>query len=108
MKNMQKQSTDEPLGRCFQLKTMMSYLNCYVASMGFIFKTDVPQMNHFIIRKKSNHFNPRSGPPFPKSINDKSCSDASRASGCGVDQEAGEGVAGAALTHKGVIPGGLQ
>lgn len=46
--------------------------------------------------------------PFPKAINDNSGSDASGASGCGVDQEAGEGVAGAGLTHKGVEPGDLQ
>lgn len=26
-------------------------LNCYIASMGLLFKTDVPQMNHFIIPK---------------------------------------------------------
>lgn len=70
----------------------------HVTSMNMILKTGVPQMNHFISERKKNQISQvrevvvmHSGPL-----------------GCGEDQEAGEGVARAALTNDGVEPADLQ
>lgn len=77
--------------------------------MDTILKTGVPQINHFIIEKKRKiNYYQRSHFSSPQNISKQSGCDAFRASGCGEDQKAGEGVARAALTHKGVEPGDLQ
>lgn len=106
-----QQESEKPLEDVLAESHEVLFELLHVTSIELILKTGVPQMNHFIckeIKKKKNQISRCTSPLSPKKASNNSGDDALRASGCGEDQEAGEGVARAALTHDGVVPGHMQ